>query len=136
MNMNLKMIVPLVIACFLLAGPFKGLRAQSATVTSITSSIKKGDAHDLASYFIANVNVKINSTEGIYSKVQAEQLFDDFFKKNKAIWFEIKGKGALSDDSEYIIATYATDKETYRVYLMVKGAAKGQIYQISFKKER
>lgn len=112
------------------------LNAQSAGMNMITKAIKNGDAHELSLYFNKSVNVRINKTEGMYSRVQAEQMFVKFFQANKPVWFEIKGKGDLSATSQYIIASYVTNNDRYRVYVMVKGAVTQEICQISFRKDQ
>ncbi|HRU69244.1 MAG TPA: DUF4783 domain-containing protein, partial [Bacteroidia bacterium] len=62
----------------------------------IALAIKSGNSREIAKYFSARVELKINNTENIYSKAQAELLLRDFFNENPPVSFVIKHKSSSS----------------------------------------
>ena len=63
----------------------------------IASAIKSGDAHQIASYFDAKVDLAIASQEDVYSKAQAELIVKDFFTKNPTKGFVLVHKGSSKE---------------------------------------
>lgn len=115
------------------------LPAQSSTdiLSKITSAIKQSDATKLAEYFSTTIDLETGTSDGSFSKKQAEMIMKDFFKNTPVKSFTSNHDGSSDDGSKYMIGTYKTTKnETYRVYILLKKFEnKLLINQLQFEKE-
>lgn len=96
-----------------------------AAVTDIydelADAIRAGDAHHIAGYFDAKVNLALSNQEDVYSKAQAELLIKDFFSKNPSKSFTLVHKGSSKEGSLFAVGTLTcTNSKTFRVSIVMK----------------
>ena len=111
--------------------------AQNDIYTSVSNSIKKGEAKGLSAHFSSNVDLTILDKEDVYSKAQAEQILLAFFSKNKPVDFKILHKGVSKEGAKYAIGNLKTTNGlTYRTYFFIKTQMGTEIvHELRFEKE-
>lgn len=111
--------------------------AQNDIYTSVSNSIKKGEAKGLSAHFSSNVDLTILDKEDVYSKAQAEQILLAFFNKNKPVDFKILHKGVSKEGAKYAIGNLKTTNGlTYRTYFFIKTQMGTEIvHELRFEKE-
>jgi hypothetical protein len=105
--------------------------------SDITNAIRSGEARSVSVYFNNTVDMTINNNEDVYSKIHAEQVLKEFFKKNTPKSFTLIHKGVSKEGSKYAIGNMAASNGTkYRVYLFIKQVgSKELIQEIRFEKQ-
>ncbi|HPD66172.1 MAG TPA: DUF4783 domain-containing protein [Bacteroidia bacterium] len=102
----------------------------------IALAIKSGNSREIAKYFSARVELKINNTENIYSKAQAELLLRDFFNENPPVSFVIKHKSSSSKGLQYVIGYLQATTGKFRTYILCKDIDNvTYIQELQFEKE-
>lgn len=136
-NYNLMKILSLLIFSILLNTSIgQPHPSQDNIVDKVVSAIKAMDADKLASYFSETVDLEAGVSDGSYSKTQAEIIFRQFFKDHPLISFSLNHQGSSNDGSKYLIGTYKTVKNEYRVYVLMKSLDEQMhIQEIQFEKE-
>ena len=71
--------------------------AQS-TVDDVAVALKTGSSRELVKYFNNVTELKVEGKEANYSKVQAESIVKDFFRKYPAKNFSYIHKGSSPED--------------------------------------
>jgi hypothetical protein len=94
------------------------------TIDNVTTSIKAGNAVQLATYFDNTVELTILTKQSNYSKAQAQVVLKDFFEKNPVKSFAIVHRGSSDAGSAYAIGTLTTATQTFRAYIYVKQKGK------------
>lgn len=123
---------------FLAAGPGMLLAQQNEqSINQVHNAIRNGNAGTLASFFNSTIDLELGTTDGNYSRNQAEMIVRDFFSKNPAKSFTVKHQGSSDDGSKYSIGLYNTTKnQSFRVYILMKKADAGlRIHQLQFEEE-
>ncbi len=92
----------------------------------IITSIKTGNSAKLSSFFNENVELVVLENENVLSKSHAQQVVNEFFKKNTPQKFSIIHQGGKGD-SNYAIGNLETINGKFRVYFLIK-----TINQVSF----
>ncbi len=92
----------------------------SDPLEEIATAIRSGNSKNISSYFIENIDLKINEKEGVYSKQQAEMILKDFFVKHSAKNFTIVHKSVTKNASQYVIGKLETAQGKFRIYLLLK----------------
>ena len=93
---------------------------QSLLPEGLYSAIRAGNARELSAYFNANIELNILDKEGVYSKLQAEQILKEFFNKNVPNRF-VKNHEGGKDESKYGIGTLNASTGQYRIsFFMMK----------------
>lgn len=92
----------------------------------IITSIKTGNSTKLSSFFNENVELVVLENENVLSKSHAQQVVNEFFKKNTPQKFSIIHQGGKGD-SNYAIGNLETINGKFRVYFLIK-----TINQVSF----
>ena len=87
--------------------------------TDISIAFKVGHAEELAKYFNNTIELVILDKEDVYSKVQAQQIIDNFFTEHTPKTFEIINQGG-KEESKFAIGKLVTFNGTYRVYFLLK----------------
>lgn len=105
--------------CLLVALLLMGFAAHAQVPDDIISSLKSGNASKLAGYFGQNVELVVLDYENVYSKAQAQQVINDFFKKYPPVNFSIIHQGG-KEGSNYVIGNLQVPGEKFRVYFLVK----------------
>lgn len=85
----------------------------------IAIAFKVGNAEELANYFNNTIELVILDKEDVYSKVQAQQILDDFFTDHFPKSFEIIHQGG-KEESKFAIGKLVTFNGTFRVYFLLK----------------
>jgi len=96
-----------------------GPGAHAQIPDEIIVSLRSGNSAALAKYFNQNVELVVLNTENVYSKAHAQQVINDFFKKNPPKSFTIIHQGGKSD-SYYAIGNLKTEKQNFRIYFLIK----------------
>lgn len=87
----------------------------------LADAIRAGDAHHIAGYFDAKVNLALSNQEDVYSKAQAELLIKDFFARNPAKSFTLVHKGSSKEGSLFAVGTLVcTNSKSFRVSFVMK----------------
>lgn len=109
----------------------------SSIYDDVSAAFTAGSADKLASLFASNVDLTLLTTEGVYSKVQTEQIIKKFFVQHPPASFKIQHQGASKEDAMYGIGLYEDSKgATFRISFYLK-QFKGQnlIRELRFEKE-
>ncbi len=85
----------------------------------IINAFKNGNSKELSKYFNSNIEMTILDNEGIYSKLQAEQIIADFFTKNPPKNFQVIHQGG-KEGSRYAICEYYGLEKKFRVTIYLK----------------
>jgi pyridoxal/pyridoxine/pyridoxamine kinase len=110
--------------------------AYADTFDEVVTAIKSANAGEVAKYFNPNVELTILTSEGVYSKQQAEIIVKNFFSSNPPKSVVIQHKGSSAQGSKYAIANYESAQGKYRVYIFMKeSAGKMLIHELRFEKE-
>jgi Domain of unknown function (DUF4783) len=94
--------------------------AQTDITPKVAESIKSGNATQLASYFMAQIELTIEETEGTFSKAEAEKKLAAFFASHGVTGFEIKHQGTSKLDDQYRIGDLVTKNGTFRVTFFIR----------------
>jgi hypothetical protein len=126
----------LIIALFLFSG-FALLSQDTETITGqVAQAIRQGNADELSAIFGQTVDITLANSEGNYSKSQASLIMKDFFTQHPPSFFEVKHQGSSDNGSVYIIGTYRSGTDSFRVYLLLKNISSNLvIQQIQFEPE-
>lgn len=85
----------------------------------ISETIGKGNYLLLSRHFDETIEINLLGQEGIYSKIQAEQILRTFFENHKPVSFEIIHRGERGH-SQYLIGLMNSRYERFRVYLLIR----------------
>jgi len=97
------------------------IAASADIYDEIADAIRAGDAHHIAGYFDAKVNLALSNQEDVYSKAQAELLIKDFFSKNPSKSFTLVHKGSSKEGSLFAVGTLTcTNGKSFRVSFVMK----------------
>ncbi len=116
---------------------FIAIAQTSNVVDEVSSAIKAANTREIAKHFSQTVELTLVDDENIYSKTQAEIVLREFFAKYPPTNFVIKHRGGSAEGSQYAIATYTTNKGSYRAYFYLKQTSgKLLLNELRFEKER
>lgn len=107
----------------------------NAQVSQVTDALSQNDAEALSTYFVNNLELEIDNTEGVFAKSQAKIMVRDFFAKVKPATFSLKHKSDTSS-SKYIIGDLVSKGQKWRVtvYFRKEGSS-DLIHSLKFEKE-
>jgi hypothetical protein len=111
--------------------------SQAEVINHTRMALKAGNSKDLSRFFNDMVDVTFDGERGSYSKVQAEFVLKDFFRRNSPVDFEYIHQGSSKDGLKYAIGRYTSQDHSFRVVVYIK-QAKGNGYLvdlIDFSKE-
>ncbi|MCY7352172.1 MAG: DUF4783 domain-containing protein, partial [Cytophagaceae bacterium] len=97
-------------------------RPQADLPSQIQTSLRSGNAHELAAFFDQRLELIIDSERVNYGKIsnpQAELILRAFFKKHPPDDFHYVYQGA-STAIQYSTGTYRSGGESYLVYILLK----------------
>ncbi len=113
-----------------------GIQAQNDVIKQVETAIRAGSSKELTRFFNQTVEITINGEISSYSKMQAEYVLKDFFKKNPPDNFEIIHNGSSKGGLQYAIGKYSCKKGYYRVWMRIKEfGGKLLVYEMNFVKE-
>ena len=98
---------------------------QSNLPDELFNAIRAGNAKELSNFFNSNIELNILEREGVYSKLQAEQIIKEFFRKNVPNRF-VKNHEGGKDGSKYGIGTLNASTGQYRVSFFMMKTGKGE----------
>lgn len=99
------------------------------TQDDITKAFREANHKNLAKHFNKEIELVIPGHENIYSKAQAEVIMKDFFSKNPVVSFTVQHSGGPKN-ARYSINLYETNKETFRIYYLLKNNGKGSFIHL------
>jgi hypothetical protein len=85
----------------------------------IAIAFKVGSAEELAKYFNNTIELVILDKEDVYSKIQAQQIIDNFFTDHYPKSFEFIHQGGKGE-SKFAIGKLITFNGTFRVTFLIK----------------
>ena len=85
----------------------------------IAIAFKVGSAEELARYFNNTIELVILDKEDVYSKIQAQQIIDNFFTDHYPKNFAIIHQGGKGE-SKFAIGQLKTFNGTFRVTILIK----------------
>jgi len=96
------------------------LVARADAIEKIAEQLKHGNAHELTTFFATSIDISIAQESNVYSKTQAEQVLDKFFKENRP--HAVKLLHRVSSNPNYNFAVYilTTDKGKFRISCTLK----------------
>lgn len=99
----------------------------------IIQSLKSGDSKTLSAYFNQNIEMAVLENDNVYSKAQAEQIVNNFFRNYSPENFTIVHQGG-KEGAQYVIGNLTTSSgkfRSFRVYfLLKKNSGKDYIHQL------
>lgn len=96
------------------------LFAQEEEAVIIANSFKTGNVQVISTYFSSSLDMTVIETEDVFSKAQATQILNQFFKANQPSSFSVQHKGASKSGDYYQIGTLSTNTGEYRVTYFLK----------------
>lgn len=109
---------------------------QDDVINNVERAIKAGSSKELSRFFNQTVDITLNGDISSYSKMQAEYVLKDFFKRNPPENFEIVHNGSSKGGLKYAIGKYSCKKGLYRVWMRIKEFnGKMLVYEMNFVKE-
>lgn len=83
----------------------------------LTAAFKANNAPQIAVYFDDKIDMSLPNQEGVYSKVQAEQILKKFLSTNRVKSFEFIHSGNSKNNIHYSIGEMNANGNDYRVYI-------------------
>lgn len=105
------------------------LFAQEEDVQKLVEAMKDNNVEILTSMFDQSIEVVTPYADGVYSQKQAAQVLKSFFSKHPCSSFELGHTGNSSGGSKFVIATYVSGSNTYRLSVFLKKAGEGYLIQ-------
>jgi hypothetical protein len=96
------------------------LLAKGASIDKITNSIRTGDVAQLSQYFDESLEIITPDSDGVYSQNQAVQVLKTFFQKYPCSGFELSHTGNSAGGSKFLIASYESGSNSFRVSVFLK----------------
>lgn len=89
-------------------------------IEAVNNALKTGNSKVLSEYFHNNVELTILKKQESYSKAQAEQIIDRFFKEHPPVKYKVNHNGVSGDGSKYVIGLLETSNGNFSVYIYYK----------------
>lgn len=94
----------------------------------LASAIRTGNAHLIAAYFGATVDLNLLEKEDVYGKGQAELMLRDFFSKNPPRDFQLIHQGKSPEGTKFGIGKLTTvNGKNFRISFYLKALDGRQI---------
>jgi hypothetical protein len=85
------------------------------------AAIRAGNAKELSNYFHTTVDLTVLGKEGLYSKIQAEQILRDFFIRHPPVSYTPREKPSDKANSNYGIGIYqAKGIKNFKIYFLIR----------------
>ena len=102
----------------------------------IMLAMKNGQASGITRFFNSNVELTLLDNEGIYSKLQAEQVLKSFFNAHPPKSVNIQHRGSSAQGAKYAIAVYEATNGKFRTYIFMKDNGNGlQVNEFKIERE-
>ena len=108
-----------------------GLQAQDEMKDKVVQSMKTGNAKELASTFIPNIDLTVKEKSDVYSRAQAEQILRKFFNDHPPVDLVVEHSGVSKFGDKYFIGILRTRSGYFRVtFFLKKGDEEMQVKQL------
>ena len=94
--------------------------AQAEVKDRVVLALKTGNAKELATHLLPNVDLTILENSDVYSKAQAEQILRKFFDEHEPSDMTIDHEGVSKMGDAYYIGTLTTARGSFRVTFFLK----------------
>ncbi len=102
----------------------------------IMVAMRNGQTPGITKFFSSNVELTLLENEGIYSKLQSEQMLKNFFKQHPPKKVSIQHKGSSAQGAQYAIITYEATNGKFRAYIFMKDNGNGlQVNEFRIERE-
>jgi hypothetical protein len=107
-----------------------------AVFSPIETAIKAGNSAELSKYLNQSVDITIDANQSTFDLKTAENLLNDFFKRNPPTDFDIVHTGSSKSGLKFAIGRYTSGNTHYSVLIRIKETGTTRlIHEISFVKE-
>ncbi|MEO9210259.1 MAG: DUF4783 domain-containing protein [Ginsengibacter sp.] len=104
------------------------------SISEIVNALKSGNSSQLAQFFDNSIDISIGGDPRTYSKKQAEQVVNTFFKENPVNNFVVIHKSE-NGNAQFVIGNLTTKNGNFRTTVYVKIKDKTLVIQeIQFEK--
>jgi len=115
------MFITFLLSLFALYTPDEPLPMEmNGAIENITEAFNTGDAQKLSESFGSSIEITTPTGDGVYSKAQAKQVMQKFFSQYKAQSNQIIHNGTSNTGSKFIVFSYKTEKEEFRITIFLK----------------
>ena len=112
------------------------INAQGDVGAKIKAKMESGDAVSLGKHFNSTIDLTTPSIDNTVSQNHGTQALKSFFSKCPPKSFSINHDGYSNDGSLYIIGTYKSGQQTFRVYILLRRVAeKYKVFQLQIDKK-
>lgn len=99
-------------------------------------AMRLGQAQGVTKFFNNNVELTLLDNEGIYSKLQAEQMLKSFFIQHPPKSVNIQHRGSSAQGAQYAIAVFEATNGKFRTYIFMKDNGNGlQVNEFRIERE-
>lgn len=111
--------------------------AQGDVINNVKAAMKSGSSKELIKYCNDRLDLNINHESDTYSKVQAEFILKDFFRKYPPSDFQYIHQGASKEGLKYAIGKYSYGNGSFRTLIRFRQANDKiyYVYAIDFTEE-
>ncbi len=100
---------------------FQTLKAQpSDPIADISTLLRSSDTREISNCFASTLELTILTEEGVYSKVQAEQILKKFFNKHRPSSVKIINRLVSNPAYKFGVVLITTDKGRFRTSFFMK----------------
>ncbi len=111
---------PLKLIIFILLLFQANLFCQVTDINDITIAIKNMDTKTIYESCENAISLSIPTANGKYSKTQARQILDQFFKNKPAVKVKSIKSQSVSVDNPFSIINYETQNNSYNIFIQFK----------------
>lgn len=105
------------------------LFCQIAELNKITVAIKNANTKTIYEACGNSISLSIPGVNGKFSRTQARQILEQFFKKNEAVEVKSKRTQSENDSYHYSILDYRTQNKQYNILIQFKKVDAGFLIQ-------
>lgn len=120
----------LIFAClavyFMISAPHAS--AQEDIYANTRAAVKAGSSKALGKYLGNEIELNLLNSKSRVERTQAEQKLKTFFSNHPPQAFQYDHKGSSDEGLIYVIGTYKSNNESFRVYILFR--PKGNDYVI------
>ena len=94
--------------------------AQADIISDIKEALKLGSSKEISRFLNQSIDLTLDGKMETYSRIQAEFVLKDFFKKNPPASFVIVHQGSSKGGSPYATGQYTSNGKTFLVWVRIK----------------
>jgi hypothetical protein len=96
--------------------------AQNTACDAIASGFETGKIELIEPYLPSTLDMTVEETEDVFSRDQAIQILNKFFKTHPPISFSIKHRGKSPQGDNYLVGTLRSKSKEFRVTFFVRNS--------------